>query len=233
MRAVVFAGGKGTRLSPHTDSTPKPLVELKEKETILGHVLSQLSRYSFDHVTIAVHHFAEQIIDYCGDGSRWNIRIDYSREETPLGTIGPLTLIPDLPDDFLTINGDTLTDLNYGALLRDHTAKKKDITVSAYKRAVKIDFGVFELDESSHLRTFKEKPTHDAYVAMGVNCYKRRVIEELVPNAPYGFDELMRDSLSPGRKVLVHEHDGFWLDVGRPEDYHDTLDNYYDMRQLI
>ena len=172
-------------------------------------------------------------MEYAGDGSKWGVHIDYSHEESPLGTIGPLTLIPDLPDYFLTINGDTLTDLNYKSFLLEHIEKKRRLSVAVKKREAKTDFGVLLLNNKNELVDFKEKPTHITHVAMGVNCFSREVIEQLPHAAPYGFDDLMRDSLAKHEQVSIYEYDGFWLDVGRPEDYRYAVENFDDIKKKL
>ena len=115
MRAIIMAGGQGTRLRPYTTLIPKPLVPLGGKYAILEVVLHQLKTAGFDHITIAVNHLAHLITAYFGDGSRLGLKIDYSFEDAPLSTIGPLTLIEDLPENFLVMNGDILCDLDYGS----------------------------------------------------------------------------------------------------------------------
>ena len=118
-RAIILAGGKGTRLKPYTVVLPKPLMPIGEYP-ILEVVIRQLIQHKFDHVTLAVNHQAELIKAFFGDGTKWNIKIDYSMETTPLSTMGPLKLIKDLPDNFLVMNGDILSDLNYSSFLDFH-----------------------------------------------------------------------------------------------------------------
>src|ERR671939_758318 len=158
MRAVILAGGKGTRLKPYTVTLPKPLVPIGDDMPILEIIIRQLSNCGFDHITIAVNHMANIIMAFFGDGSRWGVKIDYSFEEHPLSTIGPLTLIPDLPDNFLVMNGDILCDLDYRGFYNYHVEEKNEITVSVYKRSTKIDFGVLGYDESGVVNHFIEKP---------------------------------------------------------------------------
>ena len=233
MRAVILAGGKGTRLRPYTISIPKPLVPITGDAPILSILIEQLKRNGFDHITLAINHMADIIMSYAGDGSRWGVKIDYSREEDPLHTIGALTIVPDLPEHFLVVNGDTLTDLNYGDFLKEHMQRDNDVSVSVKNREVKIDFGVLTFDENQNLTGFQEKPKHTSYVAMGANCFSRRVIESLPKAQWYGFDDLMRDRLAQNKKVWAYKHDGFWLDIGRPEDYQYAVENYDEIHKLI
>lgn len=219
MRAVILAGGKGTRLRPYTTLIPKPLVPLGGRYSVLEIVLMQLAKAGFTHVTLAVNHLSQLIMAYFGDGSRWNLRLDYSLEDKPLSTIGPLTLIDDLPDDFLVMNGDVLCDLDYRAFLQAHVARGSDVSVSAYRRDVHIDFGVLRYDAGGDLEHFEEKPSLAYDVSMGVFCLNRRVVEALDRGRAYGFDDLMRDSLTHGRRVKVVPFHGYWLDIGRTDDY--------------
>src|SRR5262252_1539594 len=159
MRAIILAGGKGTPLRPYTTLIPKPLVPIGGKYSILEIVIMQLARHGFDHITLAVNHLSQLIMAYFGDGARFGVKLDYSQEERELSTIGPLTLMDDLPDNFIVMNGDLLCDLDYRAFFENHVRNGNHITVSVYRREVKIDFGVLRYDEASHLVDFQEKPT--------------------------------------------------------------------------
>ena len=147
MRAIILAGGKGTRLKPYTVTIPKPLVPIGGEMPILEIIIRQLANAGFDHITLAVNHLANLIMAFFGDGSSWNVKIDYSLEESPLSTIGPLTLISDLPENFLVMNGDILCNLNYLDFYNYHVQSNNDVTVSTFKRESKIDFGVLEYNE--------------------------------------------------------------------------------------
>ena len=147
MRAVILAGGKGVRLKPYTSIFPKPLVPIGGELPILEIVIKQLKSNDFDHITIAVNHLANLIMAFFEDGAKWGVKIDYSIEEKPLSTIGPLTLINVLPDKFLVMNGDILTDLSFRTLMQCHVDNQYDITVASYVRRQQIDFGVREKDK--------------------------------------------------------------------------------------
>lgn len=226
MRAIVLAGGKGVRLRPYTTLIPKPLVPLGGKISVLEIVLTQLSKAGFTRVTLAVNHLSHLIMSYFGDGSRWGIEIDYSLEDYPLSTIGPLTLIDDLPENFLVMNGDILCDLNYKDFYDLHTQQSADVTVSTYRREVSIDFGVIEVDANNCLCDFKEKPKYYFDVSMGIYCISKTAIDRLVKGQIYGFDNLMLDGLRNKNKINIYPFDGFWLDIGRPEDYENADRNF-------
>lgn len=219
MRAIILAGGKGTRLRPYTTLIPKPLVPLGGKYSILEIIIIQLRSAGFTHITLAVNHLSQLIMAYFGDGSRLGVRLDYSLEEGELSTIGPLTLINDLPESFLVMNGDILCDLDYRAFFDTHVSIGSQISVSAFRRHVKIDFGVLRYDGSGRLEGFEEKPEYDFDVSMGIYCINRAVIEALPRGQKYGFDHLMIDSLAANRRVDIRPFDGYWLDIGRPDDY--------------
>jgi NDP-sugar pyrophosphorylase family protein len=206
---------------------PKPLVPLGGKYSILEVILMQLAREGFIHVTLAINHLAGLIQAYFGDGSRFGLKIDYSLEENELSTIGPLTLIDNLPENFLVMNGDILCDLDYGNFFRSHVAEGAGVSVSSYKREVKIDFGVLESNPGNQLTRFVEKPTYHFDVSMGIYCLSRRIVEALPPGQRYGFDNLMLDSLEAGREVRIVPFNGYWLDIGRPDDY-ETADKNFD-----
>jgi NDP-sugar pyrophosphorylase family protein len=233
MRAIILAGGKGTRLKPYTTLIPKPLVPIGGDKSILEIVIHQLSIHGFKHITLAVNHLAHLVMSYFGDGSRWGIKIDYSLEEQPLSTIGPLTLLNDLPEDFLVMNGDILCNLDYQRFFEDHVRNRSAISISSYKRETKIDFGVLLLDDGGHLVGFREKPTYHFDVSMGIYCINRSIIEKLPKGRPYGFDDLMRDSIARKENVWIHGFDKFWLDIGRPEDYEYADKNYSEIKTLL
>ncbi len=229
MRAIILAGGKGTRLRPYTVTIPKPLVPVGD-DPIVGIVIKQLKKEGFTHITMAVNYMADMIMAFFGNGDKWGIKIDYSIEDKPLSTIGPLTLIDDLPENFLVMNGDVLTDLPYGRLMEYHVSNNCDVTVATYRRTHKVDFGVLKFDENNKIYDFKEKPIYEFDVSMGVYIINRRVIENLPKNEPYGFDNLMIDGIRNGLKIKSYPYNGRWLDIGRPDDYEQAMEIYNKMR---
>jgi NDP-sugar pyrophosphorylase family protein len=170
-------------------------------------------------VTLAVNHLANLIAAFFGDGSRWGVPIDYSVEEAPLGTVGPLALIDDLPDDFLVMNGDVLCDLDYGELFRTHVRDGNDITVATSAREIPVSLGVVKYDADLRVREFVEKPSFPVDVSMGIYCLRRSALAGLARGAPVGFDALLIDHIRRGSRVAAYPFHGFWLDIGRPEDY--------------
>lgn len=233
MRAIILAGGQGTRLRPYTTHIPKPLVPIGNEMPILEIIIRQLAKNGFGRITIAVNHLANLIMAFFGDGSRWGVKIDYSVEDQPLSTIGPLTLIEDLPDDFLVMNGDILCNLDYRQFYEYHVHRRNLVTVSTAKRASQIDFGVLEADQDCKITAFIEKPTYHFDVSMGIYCINRSVIEAIPRNTRYGFDNLMLDGIRDNKGYEVRPFNGEWLDIGRPEDYDYCNDNYPLIKQKL
>jgi NDP-sugar pyrophosphorylase family protein len=218
MVAVILAGGKGTRLRPFTVSIPKPLLPLGEVP-ILEVVLAQLAAAGFRRVIVTLGHLAHLFTAAIGDGARWGLRIDYCREETPLGTAGPLRLIPNLPDDFLVMNGDLLTTLDYGQLMMFHRARGAWGTIALHRREVRIDYGVVERDQDGSLRDYVEKPTISYAVSMGVNALSRGCLEYLPTEGRFDMPELMLAMHRAGRRVCCYEPECYWQDIGRFDDF--------------
>lgn len=233
MRAIILSGGKGTRLRPYTTLIPKPLVPLGGKYSILEIIILQLKKAGFTHITLAVNHLSHLIMAYFGDGSRFGVKLDYSIEEVELSTIGPLTLISDLPENFLVMNGDILCDLAYADFFKKHVEAKSRVSVSAFRRNVKIDFGVLHYNNEGQLTAFEEKPVYDFDVSMGIYCLHRSVIEELPRGVPYGFDTLMLDGLRQNQPIDIRPFSGYWLDIGRPDDYQYADDNFEELSQKL
>lgn len=218
-QAVILAGGKGVRLRPYTTLIPKPLVPIGDEHSILEIVLRQLAGCGFTRATLAIGHLGQLIRAYVGDGSQWGIEVDYLSEEAPLGTIGPaLRLIEQLPDEFILMNGDILTDLDYGALLEFHRSAGAPLTVATYQREHRVDFGVLEVD-GERITSFTEKPSLEYSVSMGVYAISRSALRTYTPGLPFGFDELIIDLLERGERPASFPFNGYWLDIGRPDDY--------------
>lgn len=219
MHAVILAGGKGVRLRPYTTALPKPLVPIGDQHAILEIVLRQLSTAGFTSCTLAIGHLGEIIRAYVGDGTQWGLAVDYATEDSPLGTMGPLLNLRDqLPEEFLVMNGDVLTDLDYADVLRRHRAAAAPLTIATYARKVDIDFGVLTTTDSKVV-AFTEKPSVDYRVSMGVYGLSRSTLKEYTPGLPLGFDELVIDLLKAGTPPHAYDFDGYWLDIGRPDDY--------------
>lgn len=233
MRAIILAGGKGTRLRPYTTLIPKPLVPLGGKYSILEIIIMQLMQCGFSHITLAVNHLSHLIMAYFGDGSRFGVKLDYSIEEGELSTIGPLTLINDLPEHFLVMNGDVLCNLDFRSFLKEHIEGNKYVSVAVSKREFSVDFGVLEFASDNSLTAFKEKPAYTYQVAMGIYCINRSAIDALPRGVRYGFDNLMLDSLRNNQSVTIQPFSGYWLDIGRPDDYETADSNFSEIAEKL
>jgi NDP-sugar pyrophosphorylase family protein len=181
---------------------------------------------------LAVNHQAALLKAFFNDGVRWGVHIDYSLEPEPLGTMGPLKLISDLPDTFLVMNGDILTDLDYGAFVERHKAEGRLFTIAAANREEKIDYGVLEV-AGQRLQGFQEKPSIRYLVSMGIYCLSRRVLDFIPRNQPFGFDQLILDLIARHEPVTVEPHSGYWLDIGRPDDYQKAVEEWPVLREKI
>lgn len=228
-RAVILAGGKGTRLRPYTVVLPKPLMPIGEYP-ILEVIIKQLIVAGFTHMTLAVNHQAEIIKAFFMDGSKWGICIDYSLEDKPLGTMGPLKLIKDLPDNFLVMNGDILTDLDYAYFHDEHIRHGEIFTISSYVREQLIDYGVLETVDG-RLLELREKPRMNYEVSMGVYMMSRQALDYIPADSAYGFDNLMHDLVAAKKSVVARKFVGYWLDIGRPDDYAQAIDEFESMRK--
>jgi NDP-sugar pyrophosphorylase family protein len=231
-RAVILAGGRGMRLRPYTVVLPKPLMPIGDFP-ILEVIVRQLKNRGFDHITLAVNHQAELIVAFFGDGAKWDLKIDYSREDKPLSTMGPLQLIPDLPENFLVMNGDTLTDLDYAAFLDDHSAAGNLFTISSFVREHRVDYGVLEPDGSRRLGGFREKPVLTYEVSMGVYAMSRAAAAVIPADRAYGFDDLMLELIARQTPAHIARHKGYWLDIGRPDDYAQAIEDFDKMSEKL
>jgi NDP-sugar pyrophosphorylase family protein len=225
MRAVILAGGKGTRLAPYTTVLPKPLMPIGEMP-ILEIVIRQLALHSFNDLTLAVGYLAELLMAYCGDGSKFGVNIGYSREEQPLGTAGPISLVPDLNDTFLVMNGDLLTTIDYSAMLQYHRQRGALATIACFQRDVKIDLGVIEVDQNNWVANYIEKPTYHYSVSMGIYIFEPQVVNYIPKNQRLDLPDLVKLLMKDGRQVNVYHFDGYWLDIGRHDDYEKAMEEF-------
>ncbi|AGL18807.1 sugar phosphate nucleotidyltransferase [Actinoplanes sp. N902-109] len=233
MHAVILAGGKGVRLRPYTTTLPKPLMPIGDKHAILEIVLDQLASCGFTSVTLAINHLGPLIKAFVGDGARWGLRVDYIEEDRPLSTVGPLFGLKEtLPDQFLVMNGDILTDLDYADLLQRHQEAGSGLTVAIAERTHRVEFGVLEI-EASRIVGFREKPHLRYQVSMGVYGMSRRTLLPYPPGLSFGFDQLVLDLLARGDNPATYPFAGFWLDIGRPEDYDEANRTFEAIRPKI
>ncbi|ABE52488.1 Mannose-1-phosphate guanyltransferase [Methanococcoides burtonii DSM 6242] len=232
MQAVILAGGKGTRLAPYTTVLPKPLMPIGDMP-ILEIVIRQLKKNGFTDIVLAVGHLAGLIEAYFGDGSKWGVNITYSIEDEPLGTAGPLSLIDDLDENFLVMNGDLLTNVNYSDLMRFHLENDALSTVSVYTKDVPISLGVLELDDNGKITDYIEKPTLKYKVSMGIYVFNRKILEHIKKGEYLDFPDLIKNLISLNENVSGYMFEGYWMDIGRYEDYSKVLEEFESMKDEL
>jgi NDP-mannose synthase len=225
MQAIILAGGKGTRLLPFTKVFPKSLVPVGEKP-ILDTIIRQLKHFGFQYVTLAVGYMAEMIQIYIRNGEQYGIDIDYSFEETPLGTVGSLSQIMNLDKYFLVMNGDIVTNLNYKALMDFHKEQNAIVTIGTYQKNFKIDLGIIQNGDGYSITDYVEKPTYTFKVSMGVYVFSIDVLQYIEPKKYLDFPNLVKQLLVHGKKVVSYPFDGYWLDIGNHNDYEKALEEF-------
>ncbi len=233
MKAVVLAGGKGRRLEPYTTLLPKPLMPVGEFP-VLEILIRQLKRYGFDKIYLAVGHLAGLIEAYFQGGKKWGVEIEYSIEQESLGTVGPLNLIKDKLSDtsFLVLNGDILTDLNFSEFLEFHKNKGGIMTIGVVHRFVNVDFGVLDI-ANQKVVGFQEKPVLEYPVSMGIYAMNPGVFNYIPENKKFDLPDLVLELLRNGEDVFVYEYRGFWLDIGREDDFRRAQEEFKKRKDSI
>lgn len=222
-KAVIMAGGRGRRLLPYTWVLPKPLMPIGDMP-ILELLLRQLAHFQFTEIVLAVGYRADYIQAFIGDGAKFGLNIRYSLETQPLGTAGPLGLIEGLDTPFLIMNGDLLTSLDFRALMTRHVENRAVATIGTYPQKVQIPLGVIESDAQNTFTGWAEKPTYDVRVSMGISALDPSVLTRVPPRQFLDLPDLIRGVAADGQKVMTYPFsDGYWLDIGRPEDYEKAL----------
>jgi NDP-sugar pyrophosphorylase family protein len=226
MKAVILAGGKGTRLAPYTKILPKPLMPIGDMP-ILEVLLRQLMNAGVKDVVITVGHLAALLRTYFMDGREFGLNISYSYEDKPLGTAGPLALVPGLTETFFVMNGDVLTTMKFQDLLHFHKSQGAIATIAAHQRTVKIDLGVLQhADGDYRVTNYIEKPSYDYLVSMGIYVFEPEVLEFVPKNEYLDFPNLVLNLIAAGKKVCYLPHDGYWKDLGRADDYEQATQEF-------
>jgi NDP-sugar pyrophosphorylase family protein len=215
-----MAGGKGTRLLPYTAVLPKPLLPVGDAP-VLERLLRQLHAAGLRRLRLAVHHHRQLIEAYFGDGGALGLDIAYIVEDLPLGTCGAVSLVLDgMSDDFLLLNADLVTDLDFAALRAHHRTRGADLTMAVQPRRVTQDFGVVEIDPQGAVTALREKPSAVHHLVMGAYVLRREAVRRfLPPGQRIDTPDLVAALLAGGLRVEAFVTDGLWLDIGRPEDY--------------
>jgi len=225
MQAVILAGGKGRRLAPYTTVFPKPMMPMGDRP-ILEILIRQLKHYGCKDIFLAVGYLAELIMAYFRRGEKLGVNIRYSVEERPLGTAGPLALIDELNEDFLVMNGDLLTTLDFADFYEHHRHQGSMATIGTNRRATRIDLGIVHLDGKCCVTGYTEKPELSHEVSMGVYCFNRSVLRWIPRGEFMDFPDLVHTIIREGCRVMAYRFDGFWLDIGRPDDYQRALEEF-------
>ena len=220
IRAVILAGGKGTRLAPFTVNFPKPLVPLGDMP-VIEVLIRRLIRHGITDITLALGHLSELIKAYFQHRKQLTKLIDlrFVDEEEPTGTAGSLASVGGLTDTFFVMNGDLLTDLDFNAMLRHHRRQKAALTIATHKRNVKIDLGVLTFDKDRRVTSYVEKPETHYNISMGIYLYEPSVLKHIEPGKYLDFPTLVLRLLERGEKVCAYPTDCLWMDIGRPDDY--------------
>jgi NDP-sugar pyrophosphorylase family protein len=230
MKAVVMAGGKGTRLAPYTKILPKPLMPIGDLP-ILEVLIRQMKAAGVEEIHLTVGHLSGLLRAFFQSGEQWGIKIHYCYENTPLGTVGSLANISGMDDTFLMTNGDVLTTLDFKALVEYHKRQGALATIAMHRRNVKIDFGVLQMDDSGALVTgIIEKPTYEYLVSMGIYVFEPDIIRYIPKGQYLDFPDLILALIAAGEKVAGYPFDGYWQDLGRADDYEQATKDFDTMR---
>jgi flavin reductase (DIM6/NTAB) family NADH-FMN oxidoreductase RutF/dTDP-glucose pyrophosphorylase len=222
VKAVVLAGGRGTRLAPYTSVLPKPLMPVGER-AILELVVDQLESCGITDVTFCVGYLAHLIQSVFDNRANGHVSIEYVHEQEALGTAAPLRLVDGLDDTFLVMNGDVLTELDYRDLLRYHHEHGNMLTIATRHRSIKVDYGILRLDVTQRVRDFEEKPEIVSPVSMGIYVMEPEVLEYIPEGEYFDFPHLVEALLDAGKPIGSYRYDGLWFDIGRHEDYEQAV----------
>jgi NDP-sugar pyrophosphorylase family protein len=213
-----MAGGLGTRLKPFTQIIPKPLLPLGE-QSVLEVTINKLRDQGFDEIFLAVYYKSDLFQSYFGDGSKYGLKISFSMEKQKLGTAGPLLLLKDkLPDPFLVLNGDILTNLDFNVLKKHHQERRADLTLVTKKIQLPLHYGVVD-KEADRVLGIREKPVVESEINAGIYFISPGVLDFIPPNKTFDMTELVRKLISGGKHVSAFLLTDYWLDIGQMQDY--------------
>lgn len=232
MKAVILAGGKGTRLAPYTKILPKPLMPIGDLP-ILEILLRQLKRAGIAEVILTVGHLAHLLQAFFQDGEQFGLQIRYSYENQPLGTAGPLSLVHGLDETFLVANGDVLTTLDIASLVHNHRQNGAMATIATHLRQVKVDLGVIQINGDNQITDYIEKPVYPLMVSMGIYVFEPGVLKYISHNQYLDFPDLVLRLLRAGERVISYPFEGYWQDLGRQDDYEQAVQDFEKLRPQI
>jgi NDP-mannose synthase len=232
MKALILAGGKGTRLLPYTAVLPKPLMPIDETP-ILEIIIRQLKKYDITDIYISVGYMAGLIETFFGNGERFGVKITYSMETQPLGTAGPISLIPDFNSTLLVMNGDVLTSLNYHDLIAYHKENKAKMTVGMSTQTYQNPLGYVEHDNNNIITKYVEKPTYHYDVSMGIYVLEPDTVRFIEKGKRLDIPELVNILIANNQKVVGFHSSDYWLDMGKHEDYNKVNEDFKKNRSLF
>lgn len=218
LECMIMAGGRGKRLSPLTDTVPKPMLKLGNKP-IIEHNIDRLISFGIKKIYISVKYLGDQIQNYFGDGSKKGVEIDYIWEDEPLGTAGALSLVDRFNTDrVLLMNSDLFTNVNFEDLYLEMMDSNADMAVASSEYKVDIPYAVFET-EQNRVTSFKEKPSYVFQSNAGIYLINKKLIEKIPKNQFYDITDLMEELVKEGGKLIYSPIHGYWIDIGKPIDY--------------
>ena len=222
MKVLILAGGLGMRLRPYTTILPKPLMPLGDKP-ILERLIIQLKENNFKTVFFSVGYLSSLIRAYFGDGKKWGLEINYIQEDKRLGTAGPLSLLPEMTEPFLVLNGDLVTNLNFEDILNYHYRQKSILTIGVHELKYQLPLGFLEINRNKKIVDYIEKPIKKYNMSMGIYVCSPNILSFIKPNKYLDFPDLTKKILMAGEKVSGYFNNSYWLDIGRPEEYEKAL----------
>ncbi|MEW6195154.1 MAG: sugar phosphate nucleotidyltransferase [Bacteroidota bacterium] len=217
-QAVILAGGKGRRLHPFTTTIPKPLFPLNEK-AIIQIIIEQLKHYGFSRILISVGYLSELVKAYLGSGNRFGVEIEYVQELEPLGTAGPLTLVTDyVEDNFIYMNGDILSDINFKKAYLFHIKRKADLTICTFEKKIQSTLGVLQYNKNGKIKDYIEKPIHTFSVSSGIYVIKKETLKMLKTNCKIDLPLLVKKCIKLKKELVSYPIKGNWFDIGTAAD---------------
>ena len=232
MKALILAGGKGTRLLPYTAVLPKPLMPIGETP-ILEIIIRQLKKYNISEIILSVGYMAGLIETFFGDGKRYGVTITYSMETQPLGTAGPIALIPDFTSTLLVMNGDVLTSMNYRNLIEYHKENKAEMTVGMSTQSYQNPLGYVEHDERNVITNYVEKPVYQHDVSMGIYIMEPKILRYIEKGKHLDIPELVNILIAHKQKVVGYHCNDYWLDMGKHDNYNKVNEDFKNNRSLF
>lgn len=226
MKVLILAGGKGMRLRPYTTVLPKPLMPLGDKPILERLIIQLREQHNFTKVYLSVGYLSSLIMAYFGDGQKWGVEIEYIHEDKPLGTAGPISLLSDMDAPFIVLNGDLVTNLNFGDMVEFHKTHDPILTIGVHELEYQLPLGFLETNNNGEIVDYIEKPVKKYNMSMGIYVCSPKISSYIKENEYLDFPDLTKRLLKAGEKVSGYFNNAYWLDVGRPEEYEKAQELY-------